>query len=224
MLLLLTGAFAAGLVSFFSPCIIPILPGFLAGIVGKPTAGTAPRPGLNWHALFKTLHFTAGFSLIFILMGLSASSVGRFFHDYQVQIHVVGGALVVILGLIKLELIDLPFFQGGLAAPRSGSSFLLGMAFSVAWSPCVGPVLASVLIVAGAQGAAAQGVLLLALYSLGLTLPFLVAALFWDKIISRKPQILQWSRPLNRGAGVILVVLGLLMMTGQLTRLAILLA
>ncbi len=219
-MLLPLGAFTAGLVSFLSPCIMPVLPGFLAFIVGA-RADESTQQGLNWYALYRTLHFAAGFSLVFVLMGLSASGMGRFLVNYQMQIGVIGGAMVVTFGLIKLELIYLPFaFQGGLALPRSGSSFLLGMAFSVAWTPCVGPVLASILIIAGTQGSVAQGILLLTFYSAGLTLPFLLAALFLERIMNGRKSLSRWSRHLNRAAGAVLVALGLLMMTGQFTRLS----
>jgi len=222
-LFLVLTAFGAGLVSFFSPCIIPIVPGFLAFLTG----GTSGADGgkLNWQAFSKTLSFVAGFALVFILMGLSVSAIGGFLIKYQSTINIIGGAFIILLGLQILGVINLSFLlKGGMGMPRYTSGFVLGMVFSVAWTPCVGPILATILIIAGTQGSAGEGALLLSFYSLGLAVPFLLAALFWGKLMVHIKNIARVSWYLNKAAGVVLIVLGILIMTGRFTYLSAILS
>ncbi len=223
VVLLIFTSFAAGLVSFFSPCVIPLIPGFLAFLTGETVV--KQDKGLNWNAFYKSLSFVAGFSLIFVLMGLSASTVGRFLIDYQASINIIGGAIIILFGLHMLGLLELSFLlRGGMKAPKLSNGFLLGIAFSIAWTPCVGPFLASILIIAGSEASISQGAILLSFYSLGLGIPFLLAALFWGKIIGFATNLAKFSWYLNKIAGAILVLLGILIMTGKFTQLAAYLA
>lgn len=222
MLLYIT-AFGAGLVSFFSPCIIPLVPGFLAFLTGETNYKCDTR--VNWNAFYKSLSFVAGFSLTFVLMGLSISSVGSFLLKYHSSITVIGGALIILFGLHLLDLLHLPFLlKGGMKTPKYSSGFILGITFSAAWTPCVGPVLASILIIAGTEGSILQGGLLLSLYSLGLAIPFLLFALFWGRLVTYIKNISKFSWYMNKAAGLILVILGILIMTGKFTWLSAVLA
>lgn len=218
MLLFFT-SFAAGIVSFFSPCVIPLIPGFLAFLTGETVVNRGKGP--NWNAFYKSLSFVAGFSIVFVLMGLSASTIGKFLINYQSSINIIGGAIITLFGLHMLELLELSFLlRGGMKAPKISNGFLLGIAFSIAWTPCVGPFLASILIIAGSEASISQGAVLLSFYSLGLAIPFLLAALFWGKLIGFAGNLAKFSWYLNKGAGAILVLLGILIMTGKFTQLA----
>lgn len=222
MLLYIT-AFAAGLISFFSPCIVPLIPGFLAFLTGDTLVNNKTK--INWTAFYKSLSFVAGFSIIFILMGLSISSMGIFLIKHQKFINVVGGALIILFGLHLLDLFQIPFLlKGGVKTPKYSSGFFLGIAFSAAWTPCVGPVLGSILIIAGTEGSALQGGILLMLYSLGIAIPFMLFALFWGKLVSYIKYIAKISWYINKAAGFILVILGFLIMTGRFTWLSKLLS
>ena len=216
-------SFIAGLFSFFSPCIVPLIPGFLAFLTGKTVMEQEEK--LNWNAFYKSLSFVAGFSVIFVLMGLSASAVGYFLVAYQAGINIIGGTVIVIFGLHMLGLIELSFLnRGGIKPPKYSNGFLLGVAFSVAWTPCVGPFLASILIIAGTEASAVYGGILLAFYSLGLGIPFMAAALFWGKIVKSTGSIAKVSWYLSKVAGVTLIILGVLIMTGRFAWLASLLS
>jgi len=218
MLLVLT-SFAAGLLSFFSPCIVPLIPGFLAFLVGK--AAIEQEKSLNWTAFYKSLSFVAGFSVIFVLMGLSASTIGQFLIGYQTSINIIGGAIIIIFGLHMLGLIEFSFLnRGGIKPLRYSNGFLLGVTFSVAWTPCVGPFLASILIIASTEASIVYGGILLASYSLGLGIPFIVAALFWRKIMKSTSNFTKFSWYLHKAAGAILIVLGILIITGKFAQLS----
>jgi len=212
-------SFTAGIVSFFSPCVIPLIPGFLAFLTGETVIKL--DKGLNWNAFYKSLSFVGGFSIVFVLMGLSASTIGRFLINYQTSINIVGGAIIILFGLHMLGLLELSFLlRGGMKTPKFSNGFLLGVAFSIAWTPCVGPFLASILIIAGSEASMSQGAILLSFYSLGLGIPFLLAALFWGKVMGYASNLAKFSWYLNKLAGAILVVLGILIMTGKFTQLA----
>jgi len=218
MLLVLT-SFAAGLLSFFSPCVIPLIPGFLAFLTGK--SAIEQRESLNWNAFCKSLSFVAGFSVIFVLMGLSASAIGQFLIAYQTNINIISGAIIIIFGLHMLGLLELSFLnRGGIKPPRYSNGFFLGIAFSIAWTPCVGPFLASILIIASTEASVVYGGILLAFYSLGLGIPFVIAALLWGKIMKSADKISRFSWYLHKGAGAILIILGVLIMTGRFAQLS----
>lgn len=219
MSLILT-CFAAGLMSFFSPCILPVLPGFFAYLVGPEPA--APGDRFPPRAVRRTAAFVLGFGIMFVLMGTAAGGVGRLLTQYLREINIIGGALVVFFGLHMLGLFHVPFLmRGGLSVPRNTSGFVLGMALSAAWTPCVGPLLASVLIIAAAAGSPLWGAVLLGSYAAGMAVPFLVGALLWGRFAAAARSLSRWSHHLSRAGGIILVVVGLLMMTGVFGRLVI---
>jgi cytochrome c-type biogenesis protein len=211
-------AFAAGLLSFLSPCVLPLVPTYLAYVGGS---GAAKRALLLRNALL----FVLGFSLVFIAMGASASALGSLLRDYRSELMVVGGVIVIGFGLVMLGLVRVPFLyrdtrrpMGEDAQPQTPwGALALGSAFGFAWTPCIGPVLGGILTIAGASGTLATGVGLLAVYSLGLAIPFLLAAIAIDPFLRVSRGIRPYLRWVERVAGVLLVVVGLLMVTGTFT-------
>lgn len=216
-------AFVAGLLSFLSPCVLPLVPSY----VGFLTGMTLPEvTGRRRAALVHALLFVGGFSLVFILLGASATALGRALNYYQVWLQRIGGVLIILFGLVCLGAFRLRLLsqERRLHLERKPvgylGSALVGMAFAAGWTPCIGPVLGGILGLAAASADVSRGMLLLAVYSAGLALPFLVAAVALDSFLEwfqRFRRFLPW---VMRVSGVILVLVGLLLVSGEFTRLA----
>jgi cytochrome c-type biogenesis protein len=216
-------AFAAGLLSFLSPCVLPLVPSY----VGFLTGMTLPEAtGRRRIALTHALLFVGGFSLIFILLGASATALGRALNYYQVWLQRIGGALIILFGLLCLG----AFKVGLLTQERRMhlehkpvgylGSALVGMAFAAGWTPCIGPVLGGILSLAATSSDVTRGMQLLAAYSAGLAVPFLIAAVAVESFLQwfqRFRRFLPW---VMRISGVMLIVVGVLLVTGEFTRLA----
>lgn len=222
-----TAAFAAGLISFLSPCVLPLIPAYLSFMTGLSTAELAGEQRSTARVMVPALLFVAGFSLVFVGLGASASVLGQFLVEYRTIAEKVGGLLVVGFGVMMLGVIKVPWLYAeartDMSASRrfgSAAAFVMGMSFAAGWTPCVGPILAAILGLAGSSGDVARGALLLLAYSLGLGVPFLAVALLFE----RATPLLRWlnkhSLVINRTAGAILVFVGLLIFTGRLTMLA----
>ncbi len=211
-------AFAAGLLSFLSPCVLPLVPSYLAYVGGS--ADSKRRVLIR-----NSLMFIAGFSLIFIALGASASAVGALLRDYRPILITIGGVLVIGFGLMMLGVLRLPLLYRDTRARVTGDTttpwgaLLLGMAFAAGWTPCIGPVLGAILTLAGAGGTLGQGVALLAVYALGLAIPFLIAALALEPFVRASARFRRYLPWVERGAGALLLVAGLLMVTGTYTAL-----
>ena len=216
-------AFAAGLLSFLSPCVLPLVPSYVGFLTGMTLGELEGRRRV---ALVHALLFVAGFSLVFILLGASATALGRALNYYQVWLQRIGGVLIIGFGLVCLGV----FRPAWLVQERRlhleqkpvgflGSA-LVGMAFGAGWTPCIGPVLGAILTLGASTAEVGKGTLLLAVYSLGLGLPFLLAALFTGALLGRLRALGRVGRNLQRGAGGLLVVMGLLMVTGRLEQIA----
>jgi cytochrome c-type biogenesis protein len=210
-------AFAAGILSFLSPCVLPLVPSYLAYVSG----GSANRAT----AVRNSLLFVLGFSLVFIALGASASLIGNLLLDNRSWLIRVGGLLVLAFGLMLLRVIRLPFLYRSMKAEYRGETStplgatLMGMSFAIGWTPCVGPVLGAILTLAGASGTLSQGTSLLSVYALGLAIPFLLAALgleAFTRFFRRFSRFLPW---VERVSGGILAAAGLLMLSGYYTRL-----
>lgn len=216
-------AFVAGLLSFLSPCVLPLVPSYVGFITGM----TLPEvTGRRRVALTHALLFVAGFSLIFVLLGASATALGRVLNYYQVWLQRVGGVLIILFGLLCLGV-----FKGGLLNQERRvhlerkpvgylGSLLVGMAFAAGWTPCIGPVLGGILGLAATSGDVTRGMQLLAAYSAGLALPFLIAAVAVESFLDwfqRFRRFLPW---VMRISGVLLIVVGVLLVSGEFTRLA----
>ncbi len=216
-------AFAAGLLSFLSPCVLPLVPsyiGFLTGMTLPESTGRG-RP-----ALVHAILFVAGFSLVFVLLGASATALGRALNQYQVWIQRIGGLLIIGFGLVCLGVIRAEFLMRERRVQMDEKpvgflgSLLVGMAFGAGWTPCIGPVLGAILGLAATSSDLARGTLLLVAYSAGLAVPFLLAAFALESCrdwFQRFRRYLPW---VMRVSGAMLVFVGVLMLTGEFTRLA----
>lgn len=211
-------AFVAGVLSFLSPCVLPLVPSYLAFVGGN--AGAARNVRLR-----NALLFVLGFSLIFVALGASASLLGSLVRSYRGPITIAGGLLVIAFGLVLLGVIRLPWLYRDTRRQMKGDpstpvgAVLLGMAFAAGWTPCIGPILGGILTMAGASGTLASGVTLLAVYSLGLAVPFVVAALAMDRFLHVSARLRRWLPWIERAAGMLLIVAGILMVTGTYTTL-----
>jgi cytochrome c-type biogenesis protein len=216
-------AFAAGLLSFLSPCVLPLVPSYIGFLTGMSLPEMSGRRRV---ALTHALLFVLGFSLVFIALGASATALGRALNYYQVWLQRIGGVLIIAFGLVCLGVIRI----GALTQERRVQverkpvgylgSALVGMAFAAGWTPCIGPVLGGILGLAATSQDLSRGMLLLAVYSAGLAVPFLVAAAALESFLAwfqRFRRFLPW---VMRASGVLLIFVGLLMVTGEFTRLA----
>lgn len=221
-------AFAAGLASFLSPCVLPIVPGYVTFVTGVtfddlegPSAGTARKRA----ALHAGL-FILGFSLLFIILGASATALGGVVRRLLPVIQQVGGVVIVVFGLYMLGVVKLPGLMRErrmqLSTKPAGmlGSVAAGIVFGAGWTPCIGPVLASILLYAGMNTTMLHGVALLATYALGLGIPFFIAAVALNWYISRTRFLRRWLPWIERGAGAILVIVGALLFTGRFTALS----
>jgi cytochrome c-type biogenesis protein len=216
-------AFAAGLLSFLSPCVLPLVPSYVGFLTGMTLPELSHRRRV---AAVHALLFVLGFSLVFVLLGASATALGGALKYYQVWIARIGGVLVILFGLVCLGLVRI----GALEQERRlqfqhkpvgylGSA-LVGVAFGAGWTPCIGPVLGAILSLAATSDGVSRGMLLLGVYSAGLAVPFLLAAVAVESFLGwfqRFRRFLPW---VMRVSGILLVLVGLLMVTGQFTRMA----
>jgi cytochrome c-type biogenesis protein len=213
-------ALLAGVLSFLSPCVLPLVPSYLAYV-----GGSAAEQGKRQRAVAirNSLLFILGFSLVFIALGASASAVGVLLRSYRSLFMLMGGVLVIAFGLVMLGVFRLPVLYRDTRKSAAGDSstpwgaVLLGMAFAAGWTPCIGPVLGGVLTLAGASGTLAQGVTLLASYALGLAIPFLLAALMLERFLHFSKGFRRFLPWVERVSGSLLLVAGVLMVTGYYT-------
>jgi cytochrome c-type biogenesis protein len=216
-------AFAAGLLSFLSPCVLPLVPSYVGFLTGMTLPELSDRRRV---AAIHALLFVVGFSLVFVLLGASATALGGTLKYYQTWITRIGGVLVILFGLLCLGLVRV----GALEQERRLQfqhkplgylgSVLVGIAFGAGWTPCIGPVLGAILSLAATSDSVSRGVLLLGVYSAGLAVPFLLAAIAVESFLDwfqRFRRFLPW---VMRVSGALLIFVGLLMVTGQFTRLA----
>lgn len=216
-------AFFAGLLSFLSPCILPLIPAYFTFITGfslEELIGESSGK-IRVKVVVSTLFFVCGFSFIFILLGASASYLGGVIQRFGPVIRVAGGIVIIILGVHLTGLFRLPFLEVEKRVQMNRplhifGTFLIGMAFGAGWTPCIGPLLGSVLIIAGNQETVGQGILLLSLYALGLAVPFLVLALFMNYLIKFVQRAVRFMKYLNYAAGILLIVLGIFLVTNKL--------
>ncbi|MFN3972720.1 MAG: cytochrome c biogenesis CcdA family protein [Gemmobacter sp.] len=213
-------ALAAGILSFLSPCVLPIVPPYLAymgGIsMGEMKGATAARRRVILPALF----FVMGLSTVFLFLGFTASMMGRFFLDHQERLAQVSGVVVIVFGLHFLGLFRIPLLDREArldAGDHGGSAFgayLLGLAFAFGWTPCIGPQLGAILSLAATEASVARGTMLLGVYALGLGLPFLLAAIFIGGAVNLMGRLKRHMRLIERAMGVLLIVVGVALVTG----------
>ncbi len=220
-------ALAAGALSFLSPCVLPVVPPYLAYMSGLTLAearsGTAVARG---RLIAPALAFVLGLSTVFLLLGFAASAFGRLFLEYQVGLTRLSGAVIVVFGLHFLGVFRIPLLDREArldAGDRGGSTlgaYTLGLAFAFGWTPCIGPQLGAILSLAAQEASLARGTTLLGVYALGLGIPFLLAALFLDRAEGLMRRMKRHMRLIERLMGVLLVVVGVAMMTGAFTAFA----
>ena len=220
----MTVAFLAGLLSFLSPCVLPLVPSYLSFITGM--SGVGEMQARRHLAVLHALLFVAGFTLIFVALGATATALGRLLVTYQAWLERIGGVLIVVFGLYTMGLLRIAFLAREarlqLADKPLGylGSVLVGIAFGAGWTPCIGPILGSILLYTSTRADLAQGLRLLGAYSLGLALPFLVAAWALEAFLHWFQRFRRYIGWVERVAGALLVVVGVLMLTGSFTLLS----
>lgn len=221
-------AFVAGLLSFLSPCVLPLIPAYFSFITGLSLDElTADNKEIRQKVIFSTLAYVAGFSFVFILFGASASLLGGMAAQYSWLVRYLGGGIVIIFGLHLLGVINIKAFQFEKRVHMSekpfhlAGTFVIGMAFAAGWSPCIGPMLGSILIVAGSQDTVMKGVWLLAVYSAGLALPFILISVFINALLPFMKRAVKMMGILNKGAGILLIAIGLLLIFDKFRLLAL---
>jgi cytochrome c-type biogenesis protein len=215
----LPAAFAAGVLSFLSPCVLPLVSSYLVFLSGN-RAGEAPGPQNRRYLIASTLSFILGFSAVFIVLSVLFSLVMFVLGGLGGVINIVSGAIIITLGLNMIfnfiPRLNYEKRRHPLRRPQTLSgSFAAGLAFGAGWTPCIGPVLGSILLLAGQSGRLALSVLYLAAYSLGLALPFMLAALFWDSLLKHLAVLRSRASLIQRISGVFLIGIGLFMMPGR---------
>ena len=217
-------ALFAGLLSFFSPCILPLIPAYFTFITGLSLdeLASARDTGVRAQVVRATLSYVLGFSLVFVLMGASASFIGGAIFQYRDWIRIIGGLLIILFGLHLTGLMRFrPLeFERRLHIQKKPLHFLgtffVGMAFGAGWSPCIGPLLGSILIVAGNQDTVADGIGLLSVYAAGMAIPFLVLAVCVNSLLGFIKKVAWSIKYINMTAGVLLLILGLLLVTDKM--------
>lgn len=210
-------ALLAGVLSFLSPCVLPIVPPYLAYMTGVGVNGLRAR---ERSAVLPALFFVLGLSTVFLIMGLAASAFGRAFLQYQDWLARAAGVMVVVMGLHFLHIIRIPVLdqearmQSGAQGGGALGAYVLGLAFAFGWTPCIGPQLGMILSLAATGGELSRGTALLAVYALGLGIPFLLAAIFLDRAIGLMNRIKPYLKSIERAMGVLLVIVGTMLLTG----------
>jgi cytochrome c-type biogenesis protein len=209
-----TTAFIAGMLSFISPCILPLAPGYVAMISGVSVEELRERQaGFHWRVLVNALLFVLGFSLLFVALGASAGVAGRFLSAHRDLLNRIAGAVIIFFGVVLMGWVRIPVLYGdkrfhGTIGTGTLRSFLMGLAFAFGWTPCAGPALVAMLMLASTQQTIARGTALLSVYSAGLAVPFLLVALGTSKFVSiyqRWRSRLVW---VERFAGILLISVG----------------
>jgi len=205
--------FLEGIISFISPCMLPMLPLYISYF-----AGSADK---KRHMLFRAFGFVLGFTTVFSLLGVFAGTIGSFLIKYQTAVNIISGIIVILFGLSYLEVIRIPFFKGMNGTKRITGFFsavLFGMIYSVSLTPCVGAFLGSALMMASTSGKALEGFLLLLVYSLGLGVPFLLSAVLIDRLNTAFSFIKRHYRLINIICGSFLIAVGIMMALGMMNR------
>lgn len=218
-------AFAAGAISFLSPCVLPLVPGYVSYVAGRAIADDSSGGALvlRLPALGLSVCFVLGFSTVFVLLGASATALGQLLLSYRYELNIFGGVIIILFGLFLIGLLRPTWlmrefrFHTAIAGGRPLAAYALGLAFAFGWTPCIGPILGAILTVSATSVTVAGGVALLATYSLGLGLPFLLAAMFTDGLFARLKTFGRVGRFLQMAAGVVVILMGVAMITGQLS-------
>lgn len=223
-------AFTAGIFSFLSPCVLPLIPSYLSFVSGVSLEEMrAPQAGsrVRWRVALNSLAFILGFSLVFISLGVSASFLGSLFLGYRSLIRTLGGVFIILVGIylmgfFKIAALD-RYLQFHLRDKPAGylGSFVVGVTFAVAWTPCVGPILGAILALAGTTAEIKRGILLLATYAAGLAAPFFLSAVAVNSFFQFSQKFRRYVQVVHVAGGVLLVLVGVLLITDYMTLLNI---
>nr|WP_321444550.1 cytochrome c biogenesis protein CcdA [uncultured Cohaesibacter sp.] len=218
------GALLAGFISFVSPCVLPLVPPYLcyiAGVSMDQLTGAADKQRAASRIILSALAFVLGFTTIFVLLGAGASVIGQYLKLYSGILSYVAGAIIIVMGLHFLGVFRIAFLyrEARVNVQRKPTgligAYLIGLAFAFGWTPCIGPVLATILAVAGTEESVQQGMLLLTVYSLGLGIPFLLAAAFAGQFLGMMQRFRKHMGTVEKVMGALLVLTGILFVTGQ---------
>ncbi len=216
-------AFLAGLASFLSPCVLPLVPGYISFMSGLSLEEISSGAATTRRTALAALFFVLGFSVVFTALGASASFIGQLLAAHLSLLGKVAGALIIVLGLHTTGLVPIKWLyytkraDSSRVAPGLAGSFLMGLAFAFGWTPCIGPILAAILALAATQQSVAQGVALLFVYSLGLGVPFILTGLglgAFLRFFARYKKFIRWG---ELGAGTLLIVVGVLVLSNRLS-------
>jgi cytochrome c-type biogenesis protein len=218
-------AFVAGLVSFLSPCVLPLVPGYISMLSGATIEELklGMSPALMSRILRNSISFVVGFSIVFVTLGASATAVGKFLLAQRATFNLVAGIIVIVFGLHLTGLVKIPLLYREArletGAPRRGlvGAFLLGFAFAFGWTPCIGPILTAILALAAQRQTVFQGMFLLAVYSAGLAIPFLLTSVGLAQFLKIYGGFRKYLQTVEVGSGVLLIALGVLMATNKFT-------
>ena len=219
MILNLLIAFSAGFISFLSPCVLPLIPGYISYISGQTLDEIIED---NKSVLLKTIFFSAGFSIVFVSFGITASFIGKFLINYSNQLRIIAGLIIILfslqlIGLINLKILnsEARFFTKNY---RNNLIFpvIVGMAFSFGWTPCIGPILGSILVLAAIEENINKSILLLSFYSLGLAIPFIISGVLIHKFLFFSKSFRKYILTITKVGGAILLLTGIAILTGQL--------
>ena len=215
-------AFTAGLLSFFSPCVLPLVPAYIANLAGTTAIDTKSRTSYL-PTLFHSLFFVLGFSLVFIGMGASVGLIGTTITAHSTLLQRIGGGVIIAFGVFLIAALKLPWLNyEKRISPATGSnpgylrSILIGAVFAVGWTPCIGPILGAILTLAWSSQTVWQGAYLLTVYSIGLGIPFIIIGLAWGAIMPLWKNINRHLGTISIISGILLIVVGILMLTGNL--------
>ncbi len=224
-------AFVGGVASFLSPCVLPLVPGYLSfiagGILDAPPSGADARAN-RWRALGLSGCFVLGFSIVFLALGASVTAIGRLLLGYRYEMNIVAGVVIALAGLLIMGVVRTPVwvaryyrFEPSMAGGRPLPATVLGMAFGFGWTPCIGPILGGILALGATRDSVMHGTLLLGVYALGLGVPFLLAAFFMAPFTRRLATLRRAGRTLQVITGLIMIAMGIAVASGQLMRFAI---
>ena len=219
MIIKLAFAFGAGFISFLTPCVLPIIPGYISYITGKNLSEIDQDKQV---VLIKTILFSLGFSLVFIALGVTASAVGNILLFLSNELRIVAGIIIILFSLQMLGLLNFQFLnQEKRIETKSYKDnyifpFVVGSAFAFGWTPCIGPVLGSILALSATEASISKGILLLSFYSLGLAIPFILSGYFMNKFLISKKGFGKYYNRVTKTGGVILLITGILITTNQI--------
>ena len=211
-------AFGAGLISFLSPCVLPLIPGYISYISGSSINELIEKKNVN---LFPIILFTVGFSIVFIFFGAASTLLGQVLLQNSYELRIIAGVIIIILSLHLIGIINIKFLNYEKRVQTDikrnfFSPILIGMAFAFGWTPCIGPILGSILVLASTEESLKQGILLLAFYSIGLAVPFILSGYLIQKFLIFSKNFKKNINKVSKIGGSILLITGILMITNQL--------